>query len=76
MARSTYLNSGMGVHLEHIWVFCVDVAYLMTQKDNQLKLVDCAKQGISVHILMRDIVNVALHCLKLHPIAHQLLENS
>jgi hypothetical protein len=36
MARSTDLNSGLSVHLEHIWVFCVDVVYLMTQKANQL----------------------------------------
>jgi hypothetical protein len=43
---------------------------------NRLELVDCAEEGISVHIFIRNIVIVALHRLKLHPIAHQLLENS
>jgi hypothetical protein len=76
MARSTDLSSGLGVHLEHIGTFCVDVAYLMTQKHNRLKLVDCDKHGISVHILIRNIVIVALHRLKFHPIAHHLLGNS
>jgi uncharacterized membrane protein YagU involved in acid resistance len=76
MARSTDLNSGFGVYLEHIGSFCVDVAYLLTQKHNRLKLVDCAKQGISVHILIRNIAIAAMDRLKLHPIAHQLLENS
>jgi hypothetical protein len=76
MARSTDLNSELGVHFEYIGTFCVDVAYLMTQKNNRLQLVDCAKQGILVHILIRNIVIIALHRLKLHPIAHQLLKHS
>jgi hypothetical protein len=38
MAHSTDLNNGLGVHLENIGTFCVDVAYLMTQKYNRLKL--------------------------------------
>jgi hypothetical protein len=42
MARSTDLNSGLGVYLDHIGTFCVHVAYLMTQKQNRLKLVDYA----------------------------------
>jgi hypothetical protein len=36
MARSTDLNSGLGVHLEHIVIFSVYVVYLMTRKHNRL----------------------------------------
>jgi hypothetical protein len=76
MARLTDLNSGSRVYLQHIRNFGVDIDCLMTGNHNRLKLIDCAKYGISMYILECTIIVFNRHRLKVHCIAHHLLVSS